>query len=99
MNRINWSLYEDDHDLGQLNWLAREILESLWERVGDEAYIDGKIDRLSGMDRYDLIVWSAGNLDEYVQAILARRIGVEPRLLRETLLTVKNHLQFPPKKK
>jgi len=77
----------------QLDWLAGHVIEVLRERVDSEPYIAEKIDRLDGLDRFRVMVWAGGVLDETSFEMLADRLGVDEATLRLTCRTARDYLQ------
>lgn len=77
----------DKSKLSKVGKLVIEIFEE--EYPEDLGYIEGKIERLNGLDNFEVLLWCSSQLDGTNKNRLADKIGVEIDTLQITFLTIR----------
>jgi len=77
----------DKSKLSKVGKLVIEIFEE--EYPEDLGYIEGKIERLNGLDNFEVLFWCSSQLDGTNKNRLADKIGVEIDTLQITFLTIR----------
>ena len=76
-------------ELIKLNPIAQIAIQCFIDAGFDDGYILGKIDQLSGYDRWQTIFWATHQLDAKNKARFAEKIGVPIDHLIITLETIR----------
>lgn len=77
----------DKSKLSKVGKLVIEIFEE--EYPEDLGYIEGKIERLNGLDNFEVLFWCSSQLDGTNKNRLADKIGCDIVDLQMTFLTIR----------
>lgn len=80
-------------DVSELNPIARLAITCFQDAGFDESYIQGKVEQLSELDRWETIFWATHQLDTENRARFAQKVGVPLDNLITTFETIRE-IQF-----